>query len=1202
MRALFRCLVVSMACLASTAFAATYSYQPTTYAWETVSTVAAWTSGNSDDGTMVASLGFTFPFGGVAYTQVRLSTNGFVHFGTNQNVENLYPNAGLAATSMDRFIAPYWDDLDPSKGGNVLYGMLGAAPNRRFVVTWNSVRHYSAAGNYLVQLVLNENGTFKFQYGAGAATGISATVGVEVADADYTEYSLNTAAIANGTALLFFSGPMAEYGMEQTTWSGSGSILDTSGNGNNASPVGTMTTLIPSTATTPGTCRAAQVAGNATTAAINAIDTGIDIDTRMRRSGTIGFWYRPANAWNAAGDRQLLDATTVSGGTFSLVKRGGGVIAFSITDSSNNTVTASTPALSGLPNTWNHLAVTWSYGTNPRARIYVNGVLQVTQATNNTSTNTLNSSINTLYIGDNRSAAAGALGTPNAADGEIDELRMYTNERTAAEIAADVSFARACTTTINDYAITYPGGTTGLTCEPAQVTFTARNAAGTAANPPTGTVLTITTSTTSGVWQTPLVTGIGTWTVSGTNNGQASYTWPGTASSFTALLRHTTAAAVNINVSDSGSRSEALAADPSITFASSAFRVTTDGATAAAIGTHISGKDSNVGFGAQTLYLQAIRTDTNTGSCTTVFQSQTVNVDLASQCNNPSSCTPSPGTSVRIRNSAGTMTPISQNNGGSAPASYTGVSLAFDAQSKAPLVFNYADAGALTLHARFALPVPPAAQFVNGTSSSFVVRPFGMRIAVVGPGTGLSGATSTPTIVAGNNFTTSLAAVAWKAGDDVDVDGQPDHQAQIALNSATPNFGQESPAVTATVTHNLAEPVGGNAGSLTGATFSAFSNGARSQTMTYSEVGIIGLLASSTSYLGTGQSITAGTVGLAGVGRFIPDRFVLSATFLTNRSSAACAPASAFTYMDEGLDLQFTLTARNAVGATTTNYRGAFARLALNPASLSIGARDTALGISLSARLDTAAGVAGAWGDGIAAGLTATVAVLRKVVPLDDPDGPFAQVRIGIAPSDPDGVALAAAALDFDVDGVGGNDRAQIGAPTEIRYGRLRLANALGSERLSLQMPMRVEYWNGSVFLVNLQDSCTTLPRASVAMGGYQSNLAPCETALNTAAIAFSNGLAAPSLVAPGPGNNGGVNLQVRLGAAGAGQYCPAPGATPLAVTSAARRYLLGRWNSTDDDGNAATQYDDAPVARATFGVYGTDRTSNRIIYMRENY
>ena len=199
-------------------------------------------------------------------------------------------------------------------------------------------------------------------------------------------------------------------------------------------------------------------------------------------------------------------------------------------------------------------------------------------------------------------------------------------------------------------------------------------------------------------------------------------------------------------------------------------------------------------------------------------------------------------------------------------------------------------------------------------------------------------------------------------------------------------------------------------------------------------------------------------------------------------------------------------------------------------------------------------------------------------------------------------MTLPAAALDFDVDGVGGNDRAQIGATTEIRYGRLRLSNALGSERLALPVSMRAEYWNGTGFVVNALDSCTTLPRSSIAMSGYQLNLAACETALSTASIVFSNGDSIPSLVAPGASNNGSVDLQVRLGAAGGGQYCPAVGAAPLPVTSAASSYLLGRWNSTDDDSDANTQYDDVPTSRASFGVYGTDRTSNRIIYMRENY
>jgi MSHA biogenesis protein MshQ len=1198
-----RWLGTALIAAAGVAHAATYSYQPTSFAWETPTNNVVWERTNTgypiDDDKQLVNIGFTFTFGGVGYTQVRVFSNGILHFGADQGFHQTYTNTALPASGADRFIAAYWDDLQPRSGGTVRYETFGTAPNRRFVASWDALPHYSDAGLYSVQIILYENGTFKFQYGGGATAGGSATIGVEVSNSDYTEYSFNTSSVTNGTALLFFQGAMAEYAMEQTSWSGAGSILDTSGNGNHANPVGTPSTQLPTPATPPSTCRAGNFASNTSTGTITAIDTGMQPDARMARSGTISFWYKSNVAWNASSsDRQLFDATTTNNRWFFLTKRASGALRFVVTDSSNNTYSVETGGNSTAANTWVHVAVSWSFGSNARIRVYINGVQQ---ATANTSTNRLSASIDTLYFGDNRSGVTGSNGTGNSSDGQIDEVRIYTNERTATEIQADMNTARACVI-VNDYAITYPGGTTGLTCEPAQVTFGARDASGSAVAPSAGTTLTITTSTGAGFWETPAVSGSGTWTPSGSNNGQATYTWPGGETSFTVRLRQTTPATININVTDSGSRTEGASVDPSITFANAAFRITGDGTTAATIGTHIAGKDSNVGFGAQTLFLQAIRTDTNTGSCTTAFQNQTVNVELASQCNNPSGCTPTPGNTVSVRNSSNAMIAIGQNNGGSTPTNYTAVALAFDAQSKAPLIFNYADAGQLTLLARYALPSPPSGQYMSGSSTPFVVRPFGLRIGVTGPGTGLSGASSTPTIVAGNNFNVTLTAVAWKTGDDADADGQPDSQAQIAGNLATPNFGLETISSSAIVSHALSEPVGGSAGGLTGTTFSGFANGVRTQAMTYSEVGIINLLATSTSYLGSGQDVTAGTSGLTGVGRFIPNQFALSSASLANRVASSCAPASVFSYMDEGLGLTFTLTAQNAAGATTTNYRGSFARLPLTAAGLNFGARDIASNTNLSARLDTSSGVTGSWGNGVANGLAATIAIRRQLTP-DNPDGPFNQVKLGIAPADPDGVALAAAALDFDVDGVGGNDRAQIGANTQIRFGRLRVQNALGSERIALPVAMQIEYWNGAGFLVNTLDSCTSLPRSAVSLGAYQVNLNACETAFSVATVVFTNGVATAALAAPGSANNGSVELRVNLGSVpGGAQYCAGVGGAPLAAASAARSYLRGRWNATDDDANANTNYDDDPVARATFGVYGTDRAPNRLIYLRENY
>ena len=93
------------------------------------------------------------------------------------------------------------------------------------------------------------------------------------------------------------------------------------------------------------------------------------------------------------------------------------------------------------------------------------------------------------------------------------------------------------------------------------------------------------------------------------------------------------------------------------------------------------------------------------------------------------------------------------------------------------------------------------------------------------------------------------------------------------------------------------------------------------------------------------------------------------------RPRAACAPASSFTYMNEGFGVGFTLQAENASGAVTQLYEGALARLnPAAPAALGFGAVSGAT--SLSARIDTASGSAGAFSAGVAA-VSATLAIKR---------------------------------------------------------------------------------------------------------------------------------------------------------------------------------------------------------------------------------
>jgi MSHA biogenesis protein MshQ len=42
-------------------------------------------------------------------------------------------------------------------------------------------------------------------------------------------------------------------------------------------------------------------------------------------------------------------------------------------------------------------------------------------------------------------------------------------------------------------------------------------------------------------------------------------------------------------------------------------------------------------------------------------------------------------------------------------------------------------------------------------------------------------------------------------------------------------------------------------------------------------------------------------------------------------------------------------------------------------------------------------------------------------------------------------------------------------------YGRLKLSNANGSELLNLPIPVQTQYWNGTTFITNSADNCTTL-------------------------------------------------------------------------------------------------------------------------------
>ncbi len=583
------------------------------------------------------------------------------------------------------------------------------------------------------------------------------------------------------------------------------------------------------------------------------------------------------------------------------------------------------------------------------------------------------------------------------------------------------------------------------------------------------------------------------------------------------------------------------------------------------------------GVASGSLTLQAVRKAGNSPTCTGVFNGNRT-IDLASQCIDPTTCA---GQQVTIN-----ATAIS-NNPASGISSYTPVTLNFIANSTATYTLGYPDVGAMNLTARYDLG---GGNYITGTSNTFVVKPYGFAVSGIQrtadsfANPAASDATGTAFIKAGASFTASVTALAYNA----------------LGNTVAPNYGRETVPEGVLLTPTLAAGLGlANNPALTNGTIAGTefgsggmvgtdANGIATVTnLAWNEVGIITLTPSvaDADYLGAGD--TTGTASV-NVGRFYPDHFALSAGSIANRTdiSPACAPASAFTYMDEPFQANFTLTAKGPAPGNVTlqNYVSSgvaannFAKLATGaPAPAGFGLAFLDGTTDLGTRMDSSLGISGTWSAGVLSA-TATLGFTRGTAP----DGPYSALKVGIAPVDSDGVALSV--FDMDVTAPAGNEHAQVGE-TQIRFGRLRLNNAHGSELLDLPIPISVQYWNGTQFATNTEDSCTSLASSSIGLGNYTGNLASGETGISPATISFASGIGTMRLTAPGNNNSGSVDVCVDLG--------PDPvGGVTCSATGASMAYLQGKWAP-------GTNWDNDPKVRATFGVY---KNTNEFIYLREMY
>jgi thermitase len=135
----------------------------------------------SDEMSATVTLPWYFPFYENQYDRLWVGDNGFVSFrrgyaGTAPDGSFVFQNGCLPSASQPNdAIYPFWDDLDPSKGGDIYVKPVG---NDAFVVEWLQVVHWNGANPETFEVILRRDGQITFQYLTVADDG-SATVGVE---------------------------------------------------------------------------------------------------------------------------------------------------------------------------------------------------------------------------------------------------------------------------------------------------------------------------------------------------------------------------------------------------------------------------------------------------------------------------------------------------------------------------------------------------------------------------------------------------------------------------------------------------------------------------------------------------------------------------------------------------------------------------------------------------------------------------------------------------------------------------------------------------------------------------------------------------------------------------------------------------------------------------------------------------------------
>ncbi len=577
--------------------------------------------------------------------------------------------------------------------------------------------------------------------------------------------------------------------------------------------------------------------------------------------------------------------------------------------------------------------------------------------------------------------------------------------------------------------------------------------------------------------------------------------------------------------------------------------------------------------------LQARRS--NDGVCEGIFTGN-VDVNLSQQNITPDNT--NPGLNFQV-NGASIVK-------GSTPSSNVTLNFGGDSIATIPSP-RYLDAGEIQLHASYSV----SGLNLAGSSQTFWVRPNHFEIDAVSCKDEILGCTanSTTTHKAGDNFTLTISA--YNSLDAITENyRQSDGQLQLKLTRVLPDIAGSVEGTLTYASGNSMDSSDNLSASFSNRSVTNFYSGtfgvSTFDAAQYDEVGIINLDVQDINYGNQGLTIEATDID---IGRFTPHYFEQTVFNAGTLRSSCNLGATTFAYSGQLDDATLTkgtinylsnpiieITAYNQAGGVTKNYY-----------QDSDGSANDFMKMSASDVLILPPST-----DNSAQGLDLNLLPISGVISTGELsqnnldtghanyNSPLARGTLHYKLSDNDHfyyqrssnayVQNFGAQFDLTVTSITDNEANATTltpitnlAGVDIRFGRMVIENSYGPETENLSQHFRTEYYDGSKFILNTDDQCTTYDVDDMIL----SNISLVPTAKLGSTGLFVDGETDELVItAPGAGNVGEIGVLYQA---------------PL--------WLKFDWSNSDGLGNGP--FSENPTAVATFGLF---RGNDRIISWRE--